>query len=673
MAYESGPGKEVEILDTTLRDGSYSIGYQFTRAETSFLCAGLEYAGVRYIEIGHGQGLDAAVNSSILQGASDLEYMMAAAEALKQGHFGFFFIPGIGRLDSIKTLKEQGGGFIRVGVEPNNLKEAMDVTEYARDQGIEVWANLMKTNTLSIDECRLFATKLVGAGASGVYVVDSAGGMLPYEAAAYVQTVYDAIKSVEPHARVGFHGHDNLSLSVACALSAIEAGAQIVDGSLLGLGRSVGNAPSELLAMVIKRSGYRSSVDPWILSKLAQDNIRQFMETRWQKDTLTQALGYTQVHSTFLPLVRQMAYDQGVDPLTILLNLGPEAKYHVDESMVQTAIGRSKEVANKSAALLPEMPHFEFQLSKSVPPESTLARYLHDMYSQAQRLGKKAILIVSGPWHSGSLEPLKLSPIRILSNEIIGAIELSTIADILEALKDVDGKINYLLFDKSRKEKMFEDVERQARQTLKQTQVLPYSDLMTVVVGICHLLAVNRILVPLKVIGEQELATIFRLILPYWGIELVEDESTRALLLVEYGDIATLVETNPHVEIIYDIGSGSIDGQDVDMLLDKGIEVRGFDGRGALVSEVLGVITSHELSSKHSGRAVLNDIHVVAGGYWGKCGDIVLDSIEDPQKVLGVANGTGGLLQELDEHSRDQVHRLMQIFYVSKLHRLLEE
>ena len=41
--------KRVEILDTTLRDGSYTIGYQFSLQDNVLISSGLERAGVNFI------------------------------------------------------------------------------------------------------------------------------------------------------------------------------------------------------------------------------------------------------------------------------------------------------------------------------------------------------------------------------------------------------------------------------------------------------------------------------------------------------------------------------------------------------------------------------------------------------------------------------------------------
>ena len=50
---------------------------------------------------------------------------------------------------------------------------------------------------------------------------------------------------------MGFHAHNNLGLSVANSLAALEVGARILDGTARGFGAGAGNAPLELVVAAI--------------------------------------------------------------------------------------------------------------------------------------------------------------------------------------------------------------------------------------------------------------------------------------------------------------------------------------------------------------------------------------------------------------------------------------
>ena len=58
-------------------------------------------------------------------------------------------------------------------------------------------------------------------GSHAVYLVDSAGGMVPDEVERYIHTIRD-ITDVP----LGFHSHNNLQLAAGNSLAAVKTGAQ---------------------------------------------------------------------------------------------------------------------------------------------------------------------------------------------------------------------------------------------------------------------------------------------------------------------------------------------------------------------------------------------------------------------------------------------------------------
>lgn len=106
--------KTVQILDCTIRDGSYVVDFQMTKEDTFVIAKGLAEAGIGYIEVGHGLGL----NASSLKGKAaeaDESYIEAGCEAVgSSAKIGSFFILGIGREDDIRAARDAGLGFIRL-------------------------------------------------------------------------------------------------------------------------------------------------------------------------------------------------------------------------------------------------------------------------------------------------------------------------------------------------------------------------------------------------------------------------------------------------------------------------------------------------------------------------------------------------------------------------------
>ena len=75
--------KSLNLMDVTLRDGSYAINFSFSVSDTQILCQKLEEVGFKYIEIGHGVGLNAGASQYGAAVQTDEEYMEAAERNLR--------------------------------------------------------------------------------------------------------------------------------------------------------------------------------------------------------------------------------------------------------------------------------------------------------------------------------------------------------------------------------------------------------------------------------------------------------------------------------------------------------------------------------------------------------------------------------------------------------------
>ena len=72
---------------------------------------------------------------------------------------------------------------------------------------------------------------------------------------------------------VGFHAHNNLGLAIGNTMTAIEAGADQIDGTLRGLGAGAGNAQTEVLAAVLNKSELDTGINLAILMDVAEEVV----------------------------------------------------------------------------------------------------------------------------------------------------------------------------------------------------------------------------------------------------------------------------------------------------------------------------------------------------------------------------------------------------------------
>jgi len=320
---------EPKILECTLRDGSYAHNFKFSQEDTYKICNRLDKLGFELIEVGHGVGLDASRKGYGLAEASDIEYMAAASSAVKTGKWGMFCIPGIADLSSIKTAAEHKMDFIRIGCDVDKVDNAAPYIDCARESGMYVFSNLMKSYACDPKFFAQQAAKCVSAGAQCIYLVDSAGGMLTSDIDLYTDVLRSAIQDTP----LGFHGHHNLGMGIANSLRCLELGYTVVDSSLQGFGRSTGNTPTEQLVAVMQRAGYEINLDPIEVMEAGEELIRPLITTMGL-DSLDVTSGLAQFHSSYMERVITISNQYLVDPRRVIIELCGIDRINAPEELV---------------------------------------------------------------------------------------------------------------------------------------------------------------------------------------------------------------------------------------------------------------------------------------------------------------------------------------------------
>lgn len=296
------------------RDGSYAIDFQFSAGETNLIARRLDELGFPLIEVGHGIGMGASAKGMGTAAASDEEYMLAAADAVTDNKWGMFCIPGVAELDQIDVAAAHGMDFIRIGCEVDDAADARPYIEKARKLGLFVFSNLLKSYAVDRDYFVSQARRCTEYGAQCVYIVDSAGGMLPKEIGLLAAALRDGIQDV----KLGFHGHHNLGMGVANALAGAELGFEVVDTSMQGLGRSAGNTPTEQFVAALIRAGYRVPYDPIDIMQAAEEMVRPLLRDPGI-NSLDLTAGLALFHSSYMTRILKVAKAHRIDPRRLIL------------------------------------------------------------------------------------------------------------------------------------------------------------------------------------------------------------------------------------------------------------------------------------------------------------------------------------------------------------------
>jgi 4-hydroxy 2-oxovalerate aldolase len=329
---------KLRIIDTTLRDGMHSVAHQFTPEQMVPIARAMDEAGIDVIEVSHGDGLGGSCIQYGRAAASDEDYLKAVAPVLKRSKLAVLLLPGVGTKKDLDMAAELGAKVARIATHVTEADISEQHIGLAKRRNLEVMCFLMMAHMAPIEIMLQNAKLMESYGADYVYVVDSSGHMLPQE----VKDRVAAMKR-ELSCGVGFHAHNNLGLAIGNSLAAVEAGVDLLDGSLRGFGAGGGNAPTEVLVAALNRLGSEIGVDLYkILDAAKIVDPHKPPATGNAESALM--LGYAGVYSSFLLHAVRAAERFRVDARDILVELGRRRIVGGQEDMI---IDVAYELANK--------------------------------------------------------------------------------------------------------------------------------------------------------------------------------------------------------------------------------------------------------------------------------------------------------------------------------------
>lgn len=685
-----------DILEVTLRDGSYLIDFQFTAADTATIASALEGIGFRWIEVGHGLGLNASQSGKGLAAATDEEYLDAAAQTLKHAKWGMFFIPGIGREEDLRLAARYGMSFVRIGTNVTETAQAEPFIVLAKELGFIVSYNAMKSYAVTPAEFGQIVARVRSWGADIACLVDSAGSMDPDSVAAYIRSA-----RAESESPVGYHGHDNLSLAMANTLRAIEEGAALVDSSLQGMGRSAGNTVTEVLVAILQRRGLLSHIDLKAAMDVGQGLIQPLLGRRGI-DPMAVTSGLAKFHSSFTGKVQSYARKHNIDVRDLIVRLCQEDQVSAPDDLLDRL---SRDLAMMKLPRVLSIPAFRVVSSTLHSPGDSLDLLLKELRARAVKSGKfSALNIVIG---EQPVPEFKVSAnLHATQSHVVGSVEFTSHEQLLEITRVVDGRVDVILLDVDRKPFIPEGTTEAARRKLKSTSLLTYLDgrvwIKAVEDQVVRLLQEDLSSSPIVIAGNHSRSRLLALRLAERGakVAIISDPLPSGEILSadhlhslssEGAELDLTLTSADSVAASEAIASAAAVlvwpagvpwfGRDFANFLPKGAYVVDAriaallpDGiaeaqrRGCYLLRVnIWPALTGTLSAAHEsflqcrealGWETIDGIPVVAGGAMGRSGDVIVDSVKHPTRVIGVCDGQGGVRFRFNDADADRVRRV---------------
>jgi 2-isopropylmalate synthase len=280
--------KNIEIFDTTLRDGAQSEGISYSLEDKVKITKILDGFGIDVIEAGFPASnpkdeelfvrlkneklLHArlAAFSSTLHIGEDAESSVSMKKLLEAGTPTVVIF---GKASSVQ-VKE----VLKISDE-ENLGIIRETISYLKRAGKEVIfdAEHFYSGALTDKEYtyRVLDTA-ADAGADVLCLCDTTGAILPSDAEKLTREAVERYKEL----RIGVHFHDDIGCAAANSLLAAEAGAAQIQGTFLGMGERCGNADLSVIMPSLKfKLGYEFDCNMKYLRKTA-NAVSEISNTR---------------------------------------------------------------------------------------------------------------------------------------------------------------------------------------------------------------------------------------------------------------------------------------------------------------------------------------------------------------------------------------------------------
>lgn len=246
---------QVIIFDTTLRDGEQALRASLSVKEKLQIAYALERLGVDVMEVGFPvsspgdfesvQTIARHIKHSrvcALARAVDKD-IDVAAEALKVAEA--FRIHTFIATSTLHIESKLRRSFDDV------LAMAVHAVTRARRYTDDVEFSCEDAGRTPIDNLCRVVEAAIKAGARTINIPDTVGYTIPSQFGGIIETLFNRVPNID-QAVISVHCHNDLGLSVANSIAAVQAGARQIECTVNGIGERAGNCSLEEIAMIIR-------------------------------------------------------------------------------------------------------------------------------------------------------------------------------------------------------------------------------------------------------------------------------------------------------------------------------------------------------------------------------------------------------------------------------------
>jgi 2-isopropylmalate synthase len=250
---------QVQIFDTTLRDGEQVPGCKLDTHQKLVIAERLDLLGVNVIEAGFpvsspGDFISVTEISKIIKNATVCGLTRAvendikvAAEALKYAKFPRIHT-GIGTSDSHIKFKFNS-------TREKVIERAVNAVAYSKTfvEDVEFYAE--DAGRTDNEFLAKVCEAVIKAGATVLNIPDTTGYCLPDEYGAKIKYLRENVRGIE-NVILSCHCHNDLGMATANSIAGVINGARQIECTINGIGERAGNTALEEVVMVLKQHPY---------------------------------------------------------------------------------------------------------------------------------------------------------------------------------------------------------------------------------------------------------------------------------------------------------------------------------------------------------------------------------------------------------------------------------
>ena len=267
--------ENLKLLDCTLRDGGFVNDWKFGKLSIRSLVSRLDTAGIDIIEVGF---LDDSVTYD--EDRSLFPNIQSIAKTLgkslpKQSELVAMIDLGHFSKELFISQKDSVINGIRLIFQKEFIKKAINFANQIKNYGYKLFLNPVSLTSYSDMEILELVMEINRIKPEAISIVDTYGLMFRNDIKRYIYLIDGNLDS---DIALGYHSHNNVQMANANCIEIINMNLRrniIIDTSILGMGKSAGNACTELIAAYLDKNNIKQ-VDLDQVLEYAYTDIMRF-------------------------------------------------------------------------------------------------------------------------------------------------------------------------------------------------------------------------------------------------------------------------------------------------------------------------------------------------------------------------------------------------------------